>query len=244
MVQNITDSLKESMQKDCVHFSRGKLVYLKFKRILDILFSLTGLIVLFPVFLAVAIAIKLDDPSGSVIYCQERIGRMGKPFRLYKFRSMCIGAPELSTQEFTDSHRYVTRVGRFIRRTSIDELPQLWNVLVGNMSLVGPRPLLPRERRVHLLRFQYGLYQIRPGITGMAQTHGRDIINDFDKVFWDREYVENISLWMDVKLICSTVFKVVKCEDFAEPGEIAQSVSAEESSDDSGAAFRCTDRVK
>lgn len=204
--------MREMVQTNRVIFKKSQLVYLKIKRLLDILCSLLGLILLIPVFLVVAVMIKIEDPKGSIIYKQERIGRSGRVFMLYKFRSMRMNAPELSTNEFHDAQTYVTKVGKFIRNTSIDELPQLWNVLIGNMSLVGPRPLLVRERDVHIKRFLNGIYQVRPGITGMAQTHGRDDMDNDQKVEWDRKYVENISFLVDFKLILRTIAKVIQRE--------------------------------
>ena len=212
MVEEFTEPMKDLMDKNRIRFSRNQLIYLKFKGLLDIVCSFCGLVLLTPVFLVIAAAIKIEDPKGCVMYKQERIGRQGRNFPLYKFRSMRMGTPELSTHEFNDAGSYVTKVGHFIRHASIDELPQLWNVLIGNMSLVGPRPLLPRERDVHMLRFYYGLYQVRPGITGMAQTNGRDDMNDYDKVRWDRTYVQNISFMTDLKLLVKTFFKVIKKE--------------------------------
>lgn len=212
-------TMREIAEKNVICFSKGQLIYLKVKRGLDILSSLAGCIVLIPVFAAAAIAIKVEDPAGKVIYQQERIGRSGRPFQVYKFRTMRADTPELSTSEFHNAQSYVTRVGRFMRDTSIDELPQLINVLKGNMSLVGPRPLMPRERDVHMKRFFYGLYQVRPGITGMAQTHGRDDMDDDQKVAWDRKYVEEISFMTDLKLIFRTIFKVVQRDGVRDKGE-------------------------
>ena len=209
---DFSGTLNELMKRSCIRLKKSQKFYLYIKRLLDILAALSGLILLFPLFIIISAAIKAEDPEGHILYSQQRIGRKGIPFNLYKFRSMKAGTPELSTKEFTNAESYVTNVGRFLRKTSIDELPQLWNVLVGNMSLIGPRPLLPKEREVHMMRFVYGLYQVRPGITGLAQTHGRDNMNDCDKVRWDRTYVRNISPLMDITLVLRTFFKVAACE--------------------------------
>ena len=197
MTQKFIGTMKELMLKKSVRLSGAQKAYLYLKRLIDITASLCGLLILSPIFLLIALAIKAEDPAGSVFYSQSRIGRNGVPFKLYKFRSMKTGTPELSTHEFSNAQSYVTRVGKILRMTSTDELPQLWNVLIGNMSLIGPRPLLPREREVHMLRFVYGLYQVRPGITGLAQTHGRDDMDDYDKVRWDRTYVQELSPMLD-----------------------------------------------
>lgn len=224
MDKAMVGTMRELVERNIVQFSVGQRIYLKFKRAMDILCSLMGMIVLLPVFAVVTIAIKAEDTAGNVLYTQERIGRSGRAFRLYKFRSMRTGTPELSTHEFSNAQSYVTKVGKVIRKTSIDELPQLWNVLIGNMSLVGPRPLLPREREVHIQRFVNGVYQVRPGITGMAQTHGRDNMDDEQKVMWDRKYVENISFLLDIKLMFRTVVKVVKREDIEDQAEEKKAV--------------------
>lgn len=226
MGQGVASTIAEMVQQDHVTFTNGQRFYLKIKRAMDILLSLLGLILLFPLFVVVAIAIKVEDPNGSVIYRQERIGRSGRPFMLYKFRSMKMNTPELSTHEFSNAKSYVTKVGRIIRKTSIDELPQLWNVLLGNMSLVGPRPLLTREHDVHTMRFYYGLYQVRPGITGMAQTNGRDDICDEDKVSLDKKYVENISLLLDLRLMVCTVVKVINHEGVVDKGTVGSEPSS------------------
>ena len=207
-----TCTMKNVVQTNSVRFRKSQLIYLKIKRLLDILCSLAGMAVSAPVFLAAAIAVKVETPGGRIIYQQDRVGKDGRIFHLYKFRTMHTDAPQLSTQEFSNAQSYITHVGRIMRSTSIDELPQLWNVLIGDMSLVGPRPLILRERDVHEKRFRYGLYQIRPGITGMAQTHGRDDMDDDQKVEWDRKYVEQISFLTDFKLCFRTIFKVIQRE--------------------------------
>ncbi len=232
MEKEFTCTMREMVQSNRVKFKRGQLVYLKIKRLLDILCSLLGMIILSPVFLGAAIAVKAEEPAGKIIYQQNRIGRSGRSFKLYKFRTMRTNAPELSTLEFNNAQSYVTRVGRFLRDSSIDELPQLFNVLIGNMSLVGPRPLMPRERDVHMKRFFYGLYQVRPGITGMAQTHGRDDMDNDQKVAWDRKYVEQISIVTDIKLLLRTVFKVLQREGVRDKAE--QSI---ETTDTAGATY-------
>ncbi len=196
-------------------------VQLFFKRFLDIILSFIGLIVASPILLVTAIAIKLESP-GNVIFKQTRIGKNSKPFKIYKFRSMFIDAEErkkeLMAQNQLDTDLMfkmendprITKVGKFIRKTSIDELPQLLNILVGDMSLVGTRPPTKDEvekyERHHLRRIS-----ITPGLTGMWQVSGRSSITDFEQVVeLDRKYIENWSLLLDVKLVLKTVWVVLK----------------------------------
>lgn len=198
------------------HFYEEKgLFYYIIKRIIDICGSLVGMILLSPVFLIVSILIKLEDPKGSIIFKQERNGKNGKVFYMYKFRSMVHNAEELletlkSQNEMSgpvfkikDDPR-ITKIGRIIRKTSIDELPQLFNVLKGDMSFVGPRPPIPREVA------QYNEYQmqrlaVKPGITCIWQVSGRNNI-DFDEwVELDLKYIRERSTFLDIKLILMTI---------------------------------------
>ncbi len=205
-------AIQDLIRKNQVALTKKQKAYLKLKRVLDFVCSLFALIVLSPLFLVVAIIIKLDSPKESIIFKQERIGKNGKPFVLYKFRSMKQDAPELGTNEFMDAEQYITKVGKFIRKTSLDELPQLVNCVLGQMSLVGPRPLLKREDEVHYLRNYYGIYQLKPAITGLAQINGRDEMGIYEKVRWDRTYVCNVSFTLDCKILWQTVLKVLKRE--------------------------------
>ena len=196
--------------------TNNSIFYIVSKRIIDIIGSLAGLIFLSPLFLIVAILIKLEDPKGKVFFSQERNGKYPGTFKMYKFRSMVHNAEEL-LEKLKDQNEQtgpvfkikedprITRVGKFIRKTSIDELPQLFNVLMGDMSLVGPRPPIPREVE------QYTTYQmqrlgVKPGLTCLWQVGGRNSV-DFDVwVELDIEYIKNRSLWLDIKLIIKTVF--------------------------------------
>jgi exopolysaccharide biosynthesis polyprenyl glycosylphosphotransferase len=188
--------------------------YLYIKRGMDILGSIIGLIIFSPLFIIVALIIKLEDPKGSVIFKQVRVGKDGKEFFMYKFRSMVHNAEELLEQlldqneidgamfKIKDDPR-ITKIGKFIRKTSIDELPQLWNVLKGEMSLVGPRPPLPREVK------QYTPYDkqrllVTPGCTGLWQVSGRNSLGFKEMVELDLKYISNMSLWMDIKIIIKT----------------------------------------
>lgn len=168
--------------------NKASALYSISKRTMDIVSSLVGLILLSPLFLLVAILIKLDS-KGPIIFKQIRIGKNSKPFYIYKFRSMKIDAPNLSTEEFINASDFTTKVGKFIRKTSIDELPQLVNILKGDMSIVGPRPVIEREVRLLELRKECNVDSILPGITGLAQINGRDNIDDYEKVKYDFEYL-------------------------------------------------------
>lgn len=193
----------------------NSIFYLFIKRLIDIVGSLLGLILLSPLFCIVAILIKLEDPKGKVFFAQERNGINSKTFKMYKFRSMVNNAEELLQNlqhqneqsgpvfKIKDDPR-ITKVGKFIRKTSIDELPQLINVLKGDMSLVGPRPPIPHEVE------QYTPYQmqrllVKPGLTCIWQVSGRNNIGFDEWVDMDIEYIKNRSLWLDIKLIFKTV---------------------------------------
>lgn len=193
-----------------VEFSSRQLVYLKMKRILSVILALFFLILLSPLFLVIILAVKIDSPKEKVIFKQERVGLNGRIFMIYKFRTMHNGTPEKSTSEFSNASDHVTKVGSILRVTSLDELPQLWNVLRGQMSVVGPRPLIKSETEVHNLRNYYRIYRLRPGITGLAQINGRDMVGDKDKVKMDYRYMKNISFSCDAKILCQTVISVLK----------------------------------
>lgn len=184
--------------------------YIKVKRLCDTIVALLALVVLSPLLLLVGIAIKIESPSEPVFFIQKRVGRNYHVFRLIKFRSMKSTAPKnMATSEFEHPEQYITHLGRIIRRTSIDELPQLVNVLCGDMSLIGPRPLVYTEREIRFLRRWYGVYQVRPGITGLAQVSGRDTVDTYDKVAFDREYVQHISFREDVELFFKSIWIVL-----------------------------------
>ena len=180
--------------------NKASALYSISKRTMDIVSSLVGLILLSPLFLLVAILIKLDS-KGPIIFKQIRIGKNSKPFYIYKFRSMKIDAPNLSTEEFINASDFTTKVGKFIRKTSIDELPQLVNILKGDMSIVGPRPVIEREVRLLEIRKECNVDSILPGITGLAQINGRDNIDDYEKVKYDFEYLSKRNLVLDIKII-------------------------------------------
>lgn len=194
---------------------KPRVLYLMIKRMMDIICAVFGIVLLLPLFLIVSVLIKLEDPKGSVFFYQTRIGKYEKPFRMYKFRSMVSNAEEL-LEKFLDQNEVngamfkmkedprITKVGKFIRKTSIDELPQLWNVIRGEMTLVGPRPALPREVN------QYSSYdklrlKVTPGCTGLWQVSGRNNLSFNEMLELDLEYIERRGLWLDIKLMFRTV---------------------------------------
>lgn len=190
-------------------------MYKTFKRFCDIVISLLGLIVLSPLMLAVAIAIKLES-DGPVLFKQTRLGKDAKEFQIYKFRSMCQGAENMGTGQYSFAgDMRVTKVGKFIRATSIDELPQFINILKGEMSLVGFRPPLTYHpwRIEEYTEEQKRMFEVRPGITGWAQVNGRKHTEWHERIRLNVYYVDHMSLLMDIKILFLTVFKVVKNED-------------------------------
>jgi O-antigen biosynthesis protein WbqP len=174
------------------------------KRSFDILAALAGLAVLWPVLLIVAIAVRLDSP-GPAIHWSRRVGRDNTLFLMPKFRSMRIDTPDVATHLLDDPQQWITPLGRLLRRTSLDEFPQLWSVLVGQMSLVGPRPALFNQDDLVALRPEAGVHRLRPGVTGWAQINGRDDLPIPDKVRLDAEYATRRSLVFDIRIILITL---------------------------------------
>ena len=179
--------------------------YFILKRILDIALAAALLFLLAIPMCFIALAIVLDSDGGA-IFRQIRVGRGGREFVCYKFRTMYASAPDRCPKSMlSDPQKYVTPVGRLLRRTSLDELPQLFNVLVGDMSLVGPRPLVAEEGEIHDLRRRCGVYRLRPGITGLSQISGRDDLGDIEKVRLDTRYARSVSLGADARIILGTL---------------------------------------
>jgi O-antigen biosynthesis protein WbqP len=174
------------------------------KRSFDILAALAGLAVLWPVLLIIAIAVRLDSP-GPAIHWSRRVGRDNTLFLMPKFRSMRIDTPDVATHLLDDPQQWITPLGRLLRRTSLDEFPQLWSVLVGQMSLVGPRPALFNQDDLVALRTEAGVHRLRPGVTGWAQINGRDDLPIPDKVRLDAEYATRRSLVFDIRIILITL---------------------------------------
>lgn len=188
-----------------------------FKRGFDIFFSLIAIIILAIPMMIIALWIKVDSPHEKVLFKQERIGINNVPFTILKFRSMRDDAPhQMATENFENPEMYITRVGKILRKASLDELPQLLNVLKGDMSIVGPRPLIPKEKYVLKLRDEYGANKILPGITGLAQVHDRDQVTDENKASYDGKYALNVSLLLDASIIMKTVSDVVRSRGIRE----------------------------
>ena len=179
------------------------------KRLFDITLSLVGLILASPVFILCILAIKLTS-RGPVFHMSKRVGRGNAIFRMFKFRTMKIDTPQLATHLMKEPGKYLTPAGRFLRTTSLDELPQLLNVLKGDMSMVGPRPALFNQDDLVALRTKCGVHELLPGITGWAQTHGRDEIPIPLKVQRDVYYLENRSVLLDLKILWLTAANVLR----------------------------------
>jgi len=208
------NSLRKLREDERIQPKEGP-IYLFFKRAMDIIGSLCGIILLSPLLIIVAIAIKIEDPKGSIFFSQQRCGKDNKLFPMYKFRSMVSNAEELLEElmehnemdgpvfKIKDDPR-ITRVGKFIRKTSIDELPQLFNILIGHMSIVGPRPAIPHEVAEYSHYHKQRLL-VKPGLTCIWQVSGRNSIGFEEWMEMDLEYIEKRNLWMDIKLIFKTV---------------------------------------
>lgn len=180
------------------------------KRLLDILLSGCGIVVLSPVYLLVALAIKLDDP-GPVFFRQKRVGIHKTYFQILKFRTMKMETPrDVPTHLLDNPEQYITRVGRVLRRTSLDELPQIWNIFKGDMSIIGPRPALWNQEDLVAEREKYGANDVMPGLSGWAQVNGRDRLGIDMKARLDGEYAGSVTLTMDLTCICRTLANVLK----------------------------------
>lgn len=186
------------------------------KRTFDIVVSLVALVILSPLFLVVSIIASLDT-KGKPLFVQQRMGRNNEPFYVFKFRTMNVAAPrEVATHKLEDPGKYISRVGETLRRLSIDELPQLINVLIGDMSLVGPRPVVLSETDLITLRKRNGANRVRPGMTGLAQISGRDNVTIEEKARLDSVYAANVSAAMDLKILFKSVGYVLKSKGICE----------------------------
>ena len=184
------------------------------KRALDLVLAAGALTVFALPMAVVAIAVRVTS-KGPVIYWSDRVGRDNVLFRMPKFRSMRIETPAVATHLLTDTSAWLTPIGGFLRKSSLDELPQLWSILVGDMSIVGPRPALFNQDDLIALRTAHGVHRLRPGLTGWAQVNGRDELPIQDKVRLDLHYLQNRSLALDLKTIWMTVDKVVRARDIS-----------------------------
>lgn len=192
------------------------MIYLKFKRFYDFVLALLGLIILSPLLLILMVAIKLDS-KGPILFKQKRIGRNKKHFMILKFRTMRIDTPkDTPTHMLENPQQWITKVGMFLRKTSLDELPQIINILKGDMSIIGPRPALWNQYDLMDERDKYGVHHLYPGLTGYAQINGRDELPIPEKAKLDGYYVKHVSLWFDIKIFFATIISVTKSDGIKE----------------------------
>lgn len=192
--------------------------YLKIKRIIDLILSIIGLVVLLPAFLILVIAIKIDS-RGPVLFKQKRVGINKTYFNILKFRTMRIDTPkDMPTHLLQNPDQYITKLGKFLRKTSLDELPQIFNIISGSMAIIGPRPALWNQYDLIEARDKYGANYIRPGLTGWAQINGRDELPIGVKAKLDGEYVDRMSFGFDVKCFFGTITSVLKSDGVVEGG--------------------------
>lgn len=195
---------------------KSKKIYFTVKRLLDVLLALIALIVLFIPGLIIAICIKIDS-KGPIFFKQKRIGKNKTCFTIYKFRTMSVETPkEIPTDMLENAEVYITPLGKWLRKTSIDELPQIINILKGDMSIIGPRPVLCNQENLISKRDEYSANEIRPGLTGLAQINGRDELEDSIKAQLDGEYRKHCSPILDAKIFLKTIVKVIKQENVVE----------------------------
>lgn len=192
------------------------------KRMIDVVLAALGLVILLPIFMLIAVAVVVDDP-GMVLFSQRRVGKKKgnriSYFKLYKFRSMKMNTPhDRPTHLLDNPEQYITRVGKILRKTSLDELPQIWNILKGDMSIIGPRPALWNQDDLISEREKYGANDIAPGLSGWAQINGRDELEISEKAKFDGEYAQNLSFEMDAKCFYLTIAKVLKGSGVVEGG--------------------------
>lgn len=208
---------------------KKRYVYPFIKRFFDIILSAVSIPLLSPLLFTIALFVKISSP-GEIIFKQTRMGQYGKTFTLYKFRTMTMDAPpEMATSKFNNANQYISKIGKYLRRTSLDELPQLFNILIGNMALIGPRPLILAEKEIHDLRLSRGVYNLKPGITGLAQISGRDLVKPDEKVGYDEKYLYSFSFITDLKIFFKTVYIVFTHKGIADGNELDDSLECEAS---------------
>lgn len=189
--------------------------YKIFKRIIDFIVAIILIIILLPLILIISLLIKIDS-KGPIIFKQLRAGINSEDFYIYKFRTMSIDSPNVPTNQIKIKGCKVTKIGKILRKTSLDEIPQLYNIIKGEMSFIGPRPVISSELKLITLRKKYDIDKIHPGITGWAQINGRDEISIYKKLELDYEYYQNSSLKFDIYIIFITIVKVLKAEGIKE----------------------------
>ncbi len=201
-----------------VHLTKGKKAYMAVKLVLDVALAAVGLLLFWWVLAAIALAIVIED-GAPVIFRQKRVGKDGTYFNIMKFRTMRRDTPrDMPTHLLKDPEQYITKVGKLLRKTSLDELPQIFNILTGKMSFVGPRPALYNQEDLLQARQAVGADLVRPGLTGWAQIHGRDELEIQQKAALDGEYVQHMGLWMDIRCFFGTMLPVLKQEGVVEGG--------------------------
>ena len=201
------------------------------KRVIDFFLSLIGAIVLLPIFLIISLAIIIDDP-GPVFFKQKRVGKNKKFFMLHKFRSMKVKTPkDVPTHMLENPEQYITKVGKFLRRTSLDELPQIFDILRGKMSIIGPRPALYNQDDLVAERDKYGANDVKPGLTGWAQINGRDELEIPVKAKLDGEYVKKMGFIFDLRCFFGTIFSVLRADGVVEGGTGELNKSNQEQAD-------------
>lgn len=193
-------------------------MYLVVKRLIDIVISFFAMVFLSPFFLILVILIKIDS-KGPVFFKQKRVGKNKTCFNILKFRTMRIDAPkDTPTHLLENPEQYITKIGKFLRKSSLDELPQIWNILIGQMSIIGPRPALWNQNDLIAERDKYGANNVTPGLTGWAQINGRDELPIEVKARLDGEYVRKMGLWMDIKCFFGTIISVFRRDGVVEGG--------------------------
>lgn len=214
--ESLHELIREENLRDLKSADVSNRSYCKLKRLIDVVCSALGLAVLAIPMALVAFSVWVESP-GPVVFSQYRIGLNGKRFKLYKFRTMRTDAPKYrATMNLDNPDQYITRVGHTLRKYSLDEIPQLFNVLKGDMSLVGPRPLISDEYEIHAMRMRFGVYNIRPGVTGLAQINGRDLVTPEEKVRWDVKYLHEFGPMMDIRILLATLPKIADGHDVVE----------------------------
>ncbi len=193
-------------------------MYPLIKRMIDVLLALIGLILLSPLFILLAMLIKVNS-KGPILFKQKRVGKNKKHFYILKFRTMRIDTPkDIPTHMLENPNKYITKVGKFLRKTSLDEIPQIWNIFVGQMSIIGPRPALWNQFDLIAERDKYGANDVPTGLTGWAQINGRDELPITEKAKLDGEYVKRRGLWMDIRCFFRTIMSILKSDGVLEGG--------------------------